>query len=344
MFTRRAIGPIAAAAIAIIWEPGAARAQGQLNVICAPAAQWCEAIVAGFTKETGIKVNMVRKSAGEILAQVRAEAKNPKLDLWFGASAETHMVAAESGLLQPYSSANMANLHAWALKPHQQSKGHCVGVSSAVIGLAYNPELLKKKGVAPPKEWDDLLAPQFKGEVQMPNPNSSGTAYTIIAGLVQLWGEDKAFDYLKKLHANINTYQRIGEAPVNAVSRGETSAAIGFDLGVFTDKYAGFPVEINYPASGTSYEVACMSLIKGARNEKEAKRFYDWYLTGPAQDIGPNVNQWHQPSFKFEKPNPKLPDTAAVKRVDYDFATYGQASTRKRLLDRWEREVGSLPR
>lgn len=254
------------------------------------------------------------------------------------------MVAAEGGLLQPYTSPNNANLHAWALKPHAQSKGHCVGVSSAVIGLAFNPELLKKKGVPAPKDWDDLLAPHYKGEVQMPNPNSSGTAYTIIAGLVQLWGEDKAFEYLKKLHLNINTYQRIGEAPVNAVSRGETSAAIGFDLGVFTDKYAGFPVEINYPIGGTSYEVACMSLIKGARNEKEAKRFYDWYLTGPAQEIGPAVNQWHQPSFRFEKPNPKLPDTTNVKRVDYDFALYGLAATRKRLLDRWEREVGSLPR
>ena len=89
-------------------------AQGSLNIICAPAAPWCEAIVAGFTKETGIKVNMVRKSSGEILAQVRAEAQNPKLDLWFGASTDTHFVALEGGLLQPYTSPNMA---AWARLP-----------------------------------------------------------------------------------------------------------------------------------------------------------------------------------------------------------------------------------
>ena len=61
-------------------------------MICAPAADWCEAIAAGFQKDTGIKVAMVRKSAGEILAQVRAEKENPKLDIWFGASTDTPFV------------------------------------------------------------------------------------------------------------------------------------------------------------------------------------------------------------------------------------------------------------
>jgi len=48
-----------------------------------------------------------------------------------------------------------------------------------------------------PKTWNDLLKPEYKGEIQSANPASSGTAYTMIATLVQLMGEDQAFEYLK---------------------------------------------------------------------------------------------------------------------------------------------------
>ncbi len=87
-----------------------------------------------------------------------------------------------------------------------------------------------------------------------------------------------------------------------------------------------------------------MSIIRGSRNEAEAKRFYDWYLTPAAQDIGPKVNQWHQPSNTAATPNPKLPDASVIKLVDYDFAKFGASSMRKRILERWDREIGSLPR
>jgi iron(III) transport system substrate-binding protein len=62
-------------------------AQGSLNMVCAPAADWCEAIAAAFQRDTGIRVAMTRKSSGEILAQIRAEAQNPRTDIWFGGSA-----------------------------------------------------------------------------------------------------------------------------------------------------------------------------------------------------------------------------------------------------------------
>ena len=328
--------------VTVSWTP--AKAQGQLNMICAPVSDWCEAIVAAFQRDTGTAVNMVRKSSGEILAQLRAEAQNPKLDVWFGGSTDTHFVAAEQGLLHPYTSPNMKDLQPWAIKAHEQSKGHCVGVSSAAIAISWNTEVLKKKNLAPPTGWEDLLSPRFKGEVQLLNPNSSGTAYTIIAGFVQLWGEEKAYEYMKALHANVNSYARSGGAPTKAVANGETGVTINFDLGTLTERNAGFPVEMMYPAGGTSYEVACMAIIKGARNEAQAKKFYDWYLTPRAMDIGPSVNQWFVPAHKGATPNPKLPDPTKIKLIDYDFATYGQVATRKHLLERWDREIGTLPR
>lgn len=335
---------LAAAAAFSLAFAGGAQAQGSLNMLCAPQADWCEAIAAAFQRDTGVRVSMTRKSAGEILAQIRAEAQNPRTDIWFGASAETHISAAEQNLLQAYTSPNMAGLHDWAQNVHRITEGRCVGVSSGAIGIAWNRELMARKSLPIPRSWEDLLNPAYRGEIQLPNPNSSGTAYTIIAGLVQLWDEDRAFAYLRRLHANVNAYTRSGAAPMQAVSRGETAIAVSFNMEVTSMIQAGFPIEIGYPAEGTSYEVACMSIIRGARNLPQARRFYDWYLTPAAMDIGPRVNQWHVPAHRDAAPDPRIPDLSTIRLVNYDFATFGQATTRRRILERWDREVGSLPR
>ncbi|WP_270937604.1 ABC transporter substrate-binding protein [Falsiroseomonas oryzae] len=335
---------LAAAGFVLALSAPPAAAQGSLNMLCAPAADWCEAIAAAFQRDTGIRVNMTRKSAGEILAQVTAEAQNPRTDVWFGGSAETHITAAQRNLLQTYTSPNMAQLHDWAVAAHRAAQQNCVGVSSGAIGIAWNTELMRRKNLPIPRSWEDLLNPAYRGEVQLPNPNSSGTAYTIIAGLVQLWDEDRAFDYLRRLNANVNAYTRSGAAPMQAVARGETALAVSFNMEVASMQQAGFPIDITYPTEGTSYEVACLSIIRGARNLAQARRFVDWYLTAAAMDIGPRVNQWHVPAHRGAATDPRIPDLSRIRLVDYDFARFGDAEVRRRILARWDREIGSLPR
>ena len=331
---------VAGALFASLAAPAAA--QGSLNMLCAPQADWCEAIAAGFQRETGIRVNMARKSAGEILAQIRAESQNPRTDVWFGASSETHISAGE--LLQPYASPNMAQLQPWAQQAHRASGGRCVGVSSGAIGIAYNTEVMARRNLPIPRSWEELAGPAYRGEVQLPNPNSSGTAYTIIAGLVQLWDEDRAFEYLKRLNANVNAYTRSGAAPMQAVARGETALAASFNMETASMANAGFPIEMVYPSEGTSYEVACLSIVRGARNLAQARRFVDWYLTPAAMDIGVAANQFHVPAHPGAAPHPRIPDLTRIRLIDYDFAKYGDPEVRRRLLARWDREIGSLPR
>ena len=287
---------------------------------------------------------MARKSSGEILAQLRAEAQNPRTDVWFGGSAETHLTAAEQNLLQPYTSPNMEALHEWARRVHATARGQCVGISSGAIGFIHNREVFARRNLAVPTRWEHLLRPDYRGEIQLPNPNSSGTAYTIIAGLVQLWDEDRAFEFLRRMHANVNAYTRSGAAPVQAVARGETGLSVSFDMEAQSLAQQGFPIAIGYPEEGTSYEVACMSIIRGARNVAQARRFYDWYLTPAAMDIGVRVNQFHVPAHRGATPDPRIADPTRIRLIDYDFAAYGDARMRRRILERWDREIGALPR
>jgi iron(III) transport system substrate-binding protein len=319
-----------------------AQAQGQLNVICPVQAEWCTLAATEFEKETGIKVAMTLKGSGESFAQIAAEKANPKLDVWFGGTGDPHLQAAEQGLLEEYKSPLLPQLYPWAQRQAEQSKYRTVGIYLGVLGIGYNTEILAKKKVAVPACWKDLVKPEFKNEVQMANPNASGTAYTAIATLVQVFGEEEAFKFLKALHANINQYPRSGVAPIKAVARGETMASVSFIHDVVTEAQAGFPTRGVAPCEGTGYEIGSLSIVKGARNLDNAKRFVDWALSPKAQALAAQAKQYQLPSNTATPVSPLSPKMSEIKLINYDFAKYGTSAERKRLLERWDREVGSI--
>jgi iron(III) transport system substrate-binding protein len=325
---------------------GAAQAQdgAQLNVICSVQAEWCNAIQTVYSRATGVKVNMSLKGSGEALAQLIAERANPKTDVWFGGTGDPHLQAAEQNLTLEYRSPALAQLHPWAQQQAAQSGHRTVGIYSGPLGFGYNTELLAKKKLPVPRSWADLLKPEYRGEIQVANPASSGTAYTMVATLVQLMGEEKAFDYMKQLHRNISQYTRSGTGPIKAVARGETSVSISFVHDAPGEKMQGFPVETVTPAEGTGAEIGSMSIIRGARNLDAAKKFYEWALTAQAQELGAANRQFQLPAHKDAKLDPRVPDFKSIRFIDYDYAKYGSSAERRRLIARWEKDVNSLPR
>jgi iron(III) transport system substrate-binding protein len=85
-----------------------------------------------------------------------------------------------------------------------------------------------------------------------------------------------------------------------------------------------------------------MSIIKDARNMDEAKKFYDWALSAEAQNLALQVNAFQVPSNNAETSD-KAPDMSTIKLIDYDFVKYGSSDERKRLLQKWDEEVSTLP-
>lgn len=326
-------------AAALCASPFAAQAQGQLNIICSVQAEWCNLMSTVYARTTGVKVNMTAKGSGEALAQLNAERANPKTDIWFGGTGDPHLQAAEQGLTQEYRSEQLAQLHPWAQKQAADSGYRTVGVYLGPLGFGFNKELLAKKKAQPPQSWADLLKPEFKGEVQMANPASSGTAYTMIATLVQLMGEDKAFEYMKALHKNISTYTRSGTAPVKAAARGETTVSVSFVHDVTTEAVNGFPVGSATPIEGTGAEIGSMSIVKGGPNAAEAKKFYEWALTPGGQQFGLAARQFQLPSNTKVPRDARMTDPSKIKLINYDYAKYGASAERRRLIARWERDI-----
>jgi iron(III) transport system substrate-binding protein len=314
-----------------------------LTLYCSADEAWCQQIARGFEAETGITVDMTRKSSGETYAQVRAEASNPKGDVWWGGTGDPHLQAAQEDLTEAYVSPMRGELHDWAIRQAEAAGDKTIGVYSGALGFGYNSELLAKNGLPEPKCWEDLTKAEYKGQIQIANPNSSGTAYTTLATMVQLFGEEKGFDYMKALHKNINQYTKSGSAPIKAAGLGETAIGIVFMHDAVAQTVAGFPVVTVAPCEGTGYEIGSMSIIKGARNMEEAQKFYDWALTADMQSKAQEVNSFQVPSNKAATTSDKAPDLSSIKLIDYDFIKYGSSEERRRLLQKWDTDVSTLP-
>jgi iron(III) transport system substrate-binding protein len=319
-----------------------AYAAGKLNMICSADVVVCEQMTNLFEKQhPDIKVSMVRLSAGEAYARIRTEARNPRTDIWWAGTGDPHMQAADEGLTQVYKSPLLDQQQDWARKQAESAGYRTIGVYAGALGWGYNTKLVADKKLKAPACWADLLDPSYKGEIQMANPNSSGTAYNTLATLVQIMGEEKAFDYLKKLNANISQYTKSGSAPVKAAARGETTIGIVFMHDAVAMQVDGFPIKAVAPCEGTGYEIGSMSIVKGARNLASAKVWYDWALSAEAQSHMKDAKSFQLPSNKNAAISEYAPRFENIKLIDYDFKTYGDSAKRKALLSRWDKEIGA---
>ncbi len=167
-----------------------AEAAGNLNLICSADVVICEQMKNMFEKDTGTKVNMVRLSSGETYAKVRAEARNPKTDIWWAGTGDPHLQAAAEGLTLEYKSPMLDQLQDWAkTRPKVPVSVLLVFMQVRSAGVQHRYSFQKK--LKEPKCWADLLDASYKDEIQMANPNSSGTAYTALATLVQIMGKTR---------------------------------------------------------------------------------------------------------------------------------------------------------
>lgn len=206
----------------------AAQAKGRLVVYCSATNAFCEAETKAFGEKYDVQTSFIRNGSGSTLAKVEAEKRNPQADVWYGGTLDPQSQAGEMDLLQPYVSPELANIMPQFRDPAKRKGNYSSAVYIGILGFGVNTERLKEKNLPVPQCWKDLINPIYKGEIQIADPQSSGTAYTALATFSQLWGEDQAFDYLKKLNANVSQYTKSGIAPARNAARGESAIGIGF--------------------------------------------------------------------------------------------------------------------
>ena len=299
-----------------------------------------------YARTTGIKVNMSLKGSGEALAQLIAEKDNPKTDVWFGGTGDPHLQAAEQGLTLEYKSPTLAAAASVGAAAGRSSPATRPSASTpGRWASATTPSCWRRRSCPCRKTWADLLKPEYKGEIQVANPASSGTAYTMIATLVQLMGEDKAFDYLEGAAQERQPVHALGHRPDQG---GGARRDRGVDqLRARRARARRCRASRSRPsrrAEGTGAEIGSMSIIKGARNLEAAKKFYEWALTPRRAAVRRRGQAVPAAEQQGHAGRPRVPDFKKIKFINYDYAKYGASAERRRLIARWEKEVNSLPR
>lgn len=285
-----------------------------------------------FTEETGIQVDWVRLSTGEAVARIEAEKENPQASIWYGGVGLGHIEAKNKGLTMPYDAPT-------ATMPAQfrDSEYYWSGIYAGPLCFESNTKMLEKYNLKAPESWEEITSPQYRGHVQMANPGSSGTSYNVLATLVQIYGEDEAFEYLRRLNENITQYTRSGSAPGKNASIGEVTVAIGYAHDGVRLVDQGYPLEITFPAEGTGYEVASVSLIKnGPAEELEAaKKLYDWALGETAAKL--YAKMFVVPFVDVPLAKGAMPISKVNTIVQDD---EWAAANKTRLVEKWNEVIG----
>jgi len=315
------------------------RVGSELNLLCTPQVEWCEGMKAEFEKvHPDITVNFVRLSSGEALTRLRNERANPQFDIWWGGPVDSFIAAKEEGLLEVYESPNLANLKDPNLM--KDPDGFWAGVYIGSLGFATNTNYLQANNLQAPTSWDDLLKPEWKGQLMIAHPSSSGTSYTALCTILQLRGEEKGWEYLRAFNNNVLQYTKSGSAPARFVGAGEAAVGIVFSHDIVAQIERGAPLALSFPAEGTGYEIGGMAIIKGARNPEAAQKWFDWALEPATQELGPKYAAYQAPTVKGAEP--ARPELLQVNLIDYDFEYCGKK--KKEFVDRFTNEIANAER
>lgn len=309
----------------------------ELNVLCTPQEEWCQGMKQEFEAKYGITVNYVRMSSGEALARVEAEKDNPTFDIWWGGPVDSFVSAKGKGLLQPYDSPNLVNIR--DPKKMKDVDNQWVGIYVGSLGFATNKNwLASHPDVKAPTSWDDLLKPEFTGQVMVAHPSTSGTSYTALATILQIRGEEAGWEYIKKYAAQMAQFTKSGAAPAKFVGQGEAVVAIVFSHDTVNEiENNQMPLELSFPAEGTGYEIGGMGILKGAKNLQAAKLWYDWAISPEGQSLGPKYHAYQAPTINgVALSHPELLD---VNLIDYDFIWAGENKTA--IVDKFTNEIAN---
>lgn len=144
--------------------------------------------------------------------------------------------------------------------------------------IIVNTDVLAKKGLPKPTSYEDLLKPEYKGLISMPNPKSSGTGYMFLKSLVNEWGEKEALDYFDKLTPNILQYTSSGSGPVNSLIQGEIAIGLGMTSQAVTKINEGAPLEILFFEEGSPYSLYGEAIISGKETNKAVKDVFTFLV------------------------------------------------------------------
>ncbi|PGS06370.1 ABC transporter substrate-binding protein [Bacillus pseudomycoides] len=243
-----------------------------------------EALLSSFCKPRGCTYEFIRLSTEELLRRVEEEAGNPKADIIIGGTLDAHQMMKQKNLSIPVTSQHASSIS----KAVKDKDGFWYGYEVEKLAIAINKERWNKEiaplGLSYPTEWKDLLHPAYAGKIAMPDPNVSGTAYTLFQSLIDTFGEEETKGYVRSLAKQVAEVTVNGYMPAEYVASGEYMIGINFMGDQRMLQKQGFPILSKVPEQ-TGLSVNAISKLKHAPSGIIADLFIDYCLSEEAGHI-----------------------------------------------------------
>lgn len=287
-----------------------------------------------FEKDTGIKIEYLDLSSGEVLSRTRAEGGKPMADLWFSGGIDAFMTAKDEGLLEQYTPKNSEELY----DEYRDKDGYWYAKGLNIISFIVNNDILEEKNLPVPKSWADLVNPIYKNEILAANPAVSGNAFAMVAGILEYMGEEEGWNYFKKLNENIPYYGKRGRDPYNMTVQGEVAIGITYINKSILQLVDEHNVSIIYPEETIPWIAEGVAIFKNCSNLEGAKAFMDWVFIDENLQILAELDQ--KDTAMMVKPGIKGFELGVPsdRFVEQDLSVFGER--REDILEKWINLIG----
>lgn len=310
-----------------------ANAGTELTVYTALEADDLKRYAAEFNKHyPDIEIKWVRDSTGIVTAKLLAEKENPQADAVWGLAATSLLVLKDEAMLEPYAPQGLDKLS--PKFRDQDSTPSWVGMNAWMASICFNTVEAEKHNLPKPTSWEDLTKPVYNGHIVMPNPSSSGTGFLDVSSWLQLFGEEKGWSYMDRLHQNISRYTHSGSKPCKLAASGEAAIGISFAFRGAKLKTKGAPIDLVFPQEGLGWDMEAAAIIKGSKNLSAAQKLMDFAVSKDA-------NQMYNKGFAVvampgvAQPVEHFPADAENRMIDNDFGW--AAANRTNILAQWQK-------
>lgn len=198
------------------------------------------------------------------------------------------------------------------------------------MNLIIDNKYFKEHNLSAPKTYEDLLKPEYKGLIAMPDPKTSGTGYGFYLNVVNIMGEDKAIEYFKKLKTNLREYTTSGSGPTNLLKQGEIAIAMGMTAQGVEAINSGYDFSIVELESGSPYNTTSCGIIKGREINDNVKEVFNWLI----KDFGRYDKENYMPDIILKDQDNKMKNYPSNLK-DANMTGIDSTETKNKLIEKW---------
>lgn len=288
-----------------------------------------EDIVEDYEAATKTKVHVTYLPAGTL--QERMDyLRQHKFDCWLGGTAEEYYMANKQNILRPYITKESYKVPAEL----SNRQGEWTSLYLSYIALLSNKNNLRSYGLYAPETWDELLVPELKDEITIPNLSLGGASYGMVTSLWQLRGKKKSLEFAAALNQQYPLYTSTPGEAIDLVYIGKkTVAVVPMDYALIMEaRHSHLFATVPRDANRTMLTGA--AIMKNTLDEQQAQAFLDYLMSDDSVEA---LNRsgypyiWHVKNYPYNDGRRELIGNVNVPVDDLNWT----ASYKSEIIRQW---------